>query len=70
MTPKVFTLRRDRHREDAPCDPESHYISVGTWKDGIDLCPSKFTRITGLSIPIGGSLRVKLVVVRGKKGKR
>ena len=69
MTPKVFTLRRAAHKDKSlPCLPPTHKITVGRGNPG--LCPIVFTRITGLSIPVGGRLRVKLVVVQGKRKKK
>ena len=70
MTPKVFTLRRERHRDSTmPCFPTTHKILVNRYRN-FKMCPRMFSCVTGLSIPVGGSLRVKLVVVRGKKRKR
>ena len=73
MTPKVFTLRRETC-EEAGCSTGRkhhflrHFFRVGPTEEVF--CPKEFTRITGLSIPIGGSLRVKLVVVQTKRKQR
>jgi len=58
MASKVFMLRRAND-----CYPASgNFIYPG------ELCPDEFTKITGLTIPVGGRIRVKLVVVKGRKG--
>ena len=70
MTPKVFTLRRETC-EEAGClrqgkhSVRRHFVIVEP--SGDEFCPNHFRRITGLSLPVGGSLRVKLVPVRGEK---
>ena len=69
MTPKVFTLRREKHRGGPPCDPSVHTIFVAGLRNHY-FTPRLFTRLTGLSLPVGGSLRVRLVPVRDQKRTR
>ena len=66
-TSKVFTLRREQHRGTGKCDPTVHNILVGSLYNRLIFCPDQFTCITGLTIPVGRWLRVKLVVVKGRK---
>jgi len=67
-TSKVFTLRRTPHQGLGECNPAAHRVIAGGAILGINLPPAQFTRVTGLTIPVGGRIRVKLVVVKRRKG--